>query len=126
PNNPSFDWYCLAVRVMHEKSNRYLKVILTFLEYLLAHVAQGIFAHPGYYDLMVRLSAAPGDLHSDKTPAPHGFALKILNVPGQRLLPNDPSDGHHQDFLMVNIPVLTFGTVRDRKSKRLNSSHVKI
>lgn len=114
-NNQVFDRHRHAVRDAHAKSHGFLKGILTVPENLPAHLAQGIFAHPGYYDVMVRLSAAPGDLHSDKTPAPHGFALKILNVPGQRLLPNDPSDGHHQDFLMVNIPVLTFGTVRKYK-----------
>lgn len=65
-----------------------------------------------YYDVIVRLSAAPGDLRSDRTPAPHGFAVKILNVPGERLLPEDSSDGKNQDFLLVNIPVLVFGTVR--------------
>ncbi|MGE8561955.1 MAG: catalase family protein [Acinetobacter sp.] len=110
-----FDRHRHAVRDAHAKSHGFLKGILTIPENLPAHLAQGIFAHPGCYDVMVRLSAAPGDLHSDKTPAPHGFALKILNVPGQRLLSNDPSDGHNQDFLMVNIPVLAFGTVRKYK-----------
>ena len=111
-NSKVFDKHRHAVRDAHAKSHGFLKGILTIPENLPDHLAQGIFAHPGYYDVIVRLSAAPGDLRSDKTPAPHGFALKILNVPGERLLPEDPSDGKNQDFLMVNIPVLAFGTVR--------------
>lgn len=107
-----FDKHRHAVRDAHAKSHGFLKGILIIPENLPNHLAQGIFAHPGYYDVIVRLSAASGDLRSDKTPAPHGFALKILNVPGERLLPEDSSDGKNQDFLMVNIPVLAFGTVR--------------
>ncbi len=110
-----FDKHRHAVRDAHAKSHGFLKGILKVPEHLPEHLRQGLFAHPGHYDVMVRLSAAPGDLRSDKIPAPHGFALKILNVPGHRLLPDDPSDGHNQDFLMVNIPVLAFGTVRKYK-----------
>ncbi|MCT8090418.1 catalase family protein [Acinetobacter sp. C_4_1] len=111
-NTEVFDKHRHAVRDAHAKSHGFLKGILTIPENLPDHLAQGIFAHPGYYDVMVRLSAAPGDLRSDKTPVPHGFALKILNVPGERLLPEDSSEGKNQDFLMVNMPVLVFGTVR--------------
>lgn len=111
-NTEVFDKHRHAVRDAHAKSHGFLKGILTIPENLPDHLAQGIFAHPGYYDVMVRLSAAPGDLRSDKTPVPHGFALKILNVLGERLLPEDSSEGKNQDFLMVNMPVLVFGTVR--------------
>ncbi|MGX5700298.1 catalase family protein [Acinetobacter kookii] len=111
-NTEVFDKHRHAVRDAHAKSHGFLKGILTIPENLPDHLAQGIFSHPGYYDVMVRLSAAPGDLRSDKTPVPHGFALKILNVPGERLLPEDSSEGKNQDFLMVNMPVLVFGTVR--------------
>lgn len=107
-----FDKHRHAVRDAHAKSHGFLKGILTIPENLPDYLAQGVFAHPGYYDVIVRLSAAPGDLRSDRTPAPHGFAAKILNVPGERLLPEDSSDGKNQDFLLVNIPVLVFGTVR--------------
>lgn len=106
-----FDKHRHAVRDAHAKSHAFLKGILT-VPVLPPHLAQGIFAEPGHYDVMVRLSAAPGDLRSDQVPVPHGFALKILNVPGARLLADDPSDGKNQDILMVNIPVLAFGTLR--------------
>ena len=37
------------------------------------------------------------------------MAIKVIGVEGERLLPDDP--GHNQDFLLVNIPVLNFGTI---------------
>ena len=61
----------------------------------------------------MRLSSAPGDIHSDKVPAPRGFATKIIGVEGERLMPQ--IGGHNQDFLMVNFPVLAFGTVEKYK-----------
>ena len=114
-NVKAFDQHRHAIRDAHAKSHGFLKGTLTISENLPEHLRQGLFAQPGRYDVIVRLSAAPGNLRSDKVPSPHGFALKILNVAGPRLLPDDPSDGLNQDFLMVNIPVLTFGTVRKYK-----------
>ncbi|GAB3107333.1 catalase family protein [Janibacter alkaliphilus] len=98
-----------AHRDAHAKSHALLAGRLAVHEGLPPAYAQGIFAEPGTYDVLVRLSSAPGDIHSDEVPEPRGMALKVLDVPGERL---DPSrDGCNQDLLMVNIPVLAFGTV---------------
>ncbi|WP_165222044.1 catalase family protein [Aquisphaera insulae] len=108
-NRKAFDRHNHAVRDAHAKSHGLLKGELV-VPGLPEHLAQGIFARPATYPVVVRLSSAQGDIRSDAVPAPRGMAVKVIGVEGERLLPGDP--GHNQDFLMVNIPVLAFGTVR--------------
>lgn len=98
-----------AHRDAHAKSHAILKATLEVHEGLAPELAQGIFARPGTYEAVARLSSAPGDIHTDRTPAPRGWALKVLGVEGKRLLPD--LDSPNQDFLMVNFPTLAFGTV---------------
>ncbi|MCB5272622.1 hypothetical protein BJG92_00124 [Arthrobacter sp. SO5] len=98
-----------AIRDAHAKSHAILKANLTVHEELAPELAQGIFANPGSFPAVVRLSSSPGDIHADRVPAPRGFATKVIGVPGERLLP--ALGGHNQDFLMVNFPVLAFGTI---------------
>ncbi len=102
-----------AHRDAHAKSHAVLKGRLRVHEGLPPELAQGVFARPGVYDVVARLSSAPGDIHSDTVPAPRGFALKIIGVDGERLVPD--LGGANQDMLLVNIPVLAFGTIRKYK-----------
>jgi len=105
----NFDRHRHAIRDAHAKSNAILKARLTVHDGLPAHLRQGVFAEPVTYDAVVRLSSAPGDIHTDEIPAPRGFAIKLIGVPGGRLLPE--LGGNNQDFLMVNFPVIVFGTI---------------
>ncbi|WP_240884087.1 catalase family protein [Sphingomonas sp. SFZ2018-12] len=96
------------MRDAHAKSHGFLKGELIVHE-LPSHLRQGLFARPANYPVVIRLSSAPGDIHSDTIPAPRGMAIKVIGVDGERLLPEDK--GHNQDFLLVNIPTLSFGTI---------------
>jgi len=98
-----------AHRDAHAKSNGILKGELVVHANLPPELAQGIFAAPRTYPVVVRLSSAPGDIHTDKIPAPRGFAFKVIGVEGERLTPG--LGGANQDFLMVNFPALSFGTI---------------
>lgn len=102
-----------AHRDAHAKSHGIVKGRLEVHEALPAHLAQGIFSRAQSYEVMIRLSSAPGDIHSDEVPAPRGFAIKVMGVEGERLVPK--LGGRNQDFLMVNFPVLAFGTVEKYK-----------
>ena len=102
-----------AHRDAHAKSHAILKGRMRVHADLPPELAQGIFAEPAEYEVVARLSSAPGDIHSDEIPAPYGFAIKVIGVKGARLLPD--FGGHNQDFLMVNFPVLAFGTVAKYK-----------
>ena len=105
----AFERHRHAHRDAHAKSHAILKGSMTVHDGLSAELAQGIFASPKTYEVVARLSSAPGDIHSDEVPAPRGFAIKVIGVPGDRLSPD--IGGENQDFLMVNFPVLAFGTI---------------
>ncbi len=109
-NRAIFEKHRHAVRDAHAKSHGILKGELVVDPGLPPHLAQGLFARPGRHDVIIRLSSAPGDIHSDKLPSLRGMAIKVLNVEGLRLLPGDP--GRNQDFLMVTAPTIPFGTVK--------------
>ena len=99
-----------GLRDAHAKSHGILKGELVVASGLPAHLSQGLFAAPGSYPVIVRLSTAPGDLQSDRVPVPRGMAIKVLGVDGPKLLPED--DSRNQDFLLVNHPVIPFGHVK--------------
>jgi hypothetical protein len=97
-----------GLRDAHAKSHGVLAGELRVQPDLPEHLAQGVFATPRTYPVIVRLSTAPGDLRSDQVPVQRGFAIKILDVAGPRAV----DDGHTtQDLLLVNHPTLPFGTI---------------
>jgi hypothetical protein len=113
-NRCAFERHRHAIRDAHAKSNGLIVGELEVHAGLPAALRQGIFAEPRTYAVVARLSSAPGDIHSDKIPAPRGFALKVIGVDGERLSPE--IGGANQDFLMVNFPVLAFGTIPKYKT----------
>ena len=98
-----------AHRDAHAKSHAILKGTMTVHENLPVELAQGIFESGNHYEVVARLSSALGDIQSDDTPTPRGFAVKVMDVAGDRLL--DRIEGNNQDFLMVNVPTIAFGDV---------------
>lgn len=108
-NRCAFERHRHAVRDAHAKSHGLIVGELVVNADLPPQLRQGIFAEPKTYAVVARLSSAPSDIHSDKIPAPRGFAFKVMGVEGKRLSPDIA--GSNQDFLMVNFPVLAFGTI---------------
>lgn len=92
-----------AERAVHAKAWGLFEGELTVFDDLLPDYAQGIFAVPGaIHPVIMRLSSIPGDILDDEITVPHGLAVKVLNVEGERL---PGSDGHAtQDFVLVNGP----------------------
>lgn len=108
-----FERHRHALRDAHAKSNGLLKGELIVHADLPPELRQGMFATPGSYPVVARLSSAPSDIHSDKIPAARGFAIKVIGVEGERL--TGDIGGANQDFLMVNFPSLAFGTIEKYK-----------
>jgi hypothetical protein len=88
-----------ALRAVHAKSHGVLAAVLIVPGDLPETLAQGLFATPGRYDAVVRLSSAPGDLLPDTISTHHGFALKVKGVTGPALPGAEPGS---QDFLFAN------------------------
>jgi hypothetical protein len=90
------------LRSVHAKSHGLINATLTIPKNLPESLAQGLFATPGAYACIIRLSTTPGDVLEDSISTPRGLALKILNVTGARLDESERSTS--QDVLMVNAP----------------------
>ena len=103
--------YGHAVRGVHAKGHGIVKGTLTVAAGLSPELAQGLFAQPGSYEAILRISTAPGDILDDSVSSPRGIGLKILGVEGNRL-PGSEGDTV-QDFLMVNGPAFGAKTPAD-------------
>ena len=108
-NVKAFDKHRHGIRDAHAKQHGTVVGTLEIPE-LPEHLAQGLFAKPGSYPVVIRFSSAPGELKDDSVPVPHGMAVKVIGVPGKKILP-DQQDEVTQDFLMVTMPVIPFGDV---------------
>ncbi|MGR6967771.1 catalase family protein [Geodermatophilus sp. URMC 61] len=97
-----------GLRDAHAKSHGVLAGELRIEPDLPAHLAQGLFATPRSYPVIVRLSTSIGDLRSDQVPVLRGLAIKVIGVDGPRAVDDGATT---QDFLLVNQPTLPFGTI---------------
>lgn len=88
-----------ALRSVHAKSHGLLEGTLTVVGGLPSVLAQGLFSAPGTYRTVARFSTSPGDLLPDSVSTPRGLALKIHDVPGERL--PGAEETATQDFLLV-------------------------
>ena len=94
--------YGRAVRSVHAKSHGMMQGELTIASGLPSELAQGLFAAPGSYQVVMRISTNPGDLLDDSVSAPRGLALKIMDVQGERL--PDSAGETTQNLVLVNGP----------------------
>ncbi len=90
------------LRSVHAKSHGLLHGILTVNEDLPPILTQGLFAKPGAYPVVMRLSTAPGDLLDDSISTPRGLAIKVIGVEGPRV--EGSGTDVTQDFVLVNGP----------------------
>ena len=91
-----------AHRAVHAKGHALLRGRFRVLDGLSPELSQGLFAAPGEYDALVRLSSPPAEQLPDTVSTPRAMAVKIMDVPGARVEGGD--EQHSQDFLMVNGP----------------------
>ena len=96
-------------RGFHAKHHGCLTGTFKVLETRVAR--EGVFKEAKEFPLWVRFSNAGGKIQEDSAPDLRGVALKLMNVDGKKLLPNE-QDAKTQDFLMTNKPVAT----KDAKS----------
>lgn len=85
-----------ALRTSHAKAHALAHAELKVNADLPEELRQGLFAEPKTYKAIVRLAHVPGELLDDrKVSTPRGFALKILDVPGETL-----HGEHTQDWVL--------------------------
>jgi hypothetical protein len=72
----------------------------------------GLFTQPGTHDAWVRFSSGDTHVQSDLVRDARGFALKVMGVPGEKLLPAE-KDETTQDFVLINSPQFFIRTLSD-------------
>jgi hypothetical protein len=91
-----------AMRGVHAKCHGVLIGSLTVLDNLPPELAQGLFANPGIYPVVLRLSTIPGDILDDAVSVPRGLAIKVVGVSGPRVSGSEADAT--QDFVFANGP----------------------
>ncbi len=89
----------------HAKSHGIVTGTLTVAADLAPELAQGMFASPATYEVVLRYASEPGAVDPDTAQRARGVALKVLDVPGEKLVPGWTS----QDFLFNTWPTIPQG-----------------
>lgn len=97
-------------RDAHPKHVALLRATFTVEPNLPPALRVGVFADAASYDAWVRFSNASGTPQSDAVRDVRGCAIKLLDVPGERIPESD--EPGTQDFLLVSIPTMPLGTVK--------------
>jgi hypothetical protein len=94
-------------RGLHAKAQAGLEAEFTVLPDLPEPARQGLFAQPATYRACVRFSNGSGVPRPDAKPDVRGIAIKILGVPGRKVIPS-LEDATTQDFLLILTPSTPF------------------
>ncbi len=73
---------------------------------------QGLFAEPKRYKAWVRFSSGSTAMQSDWTPDARGMGVKVLGVPGAKVMEGEQA-AETQDFLMINNPIFFIRDVKN-------------
>lgn len=106
----AFEKHRHGLRDAHAKSHGVVRGTLRVHDDLPAELRQGLFAEPVERPVIIRFSTAPGDIVPDGVGTARGMAIKVLEVDGEKALPEAP-DARTQDFLLVNHPTISSGDV---------------
>ena len=86
-------------RFLHRKPLLAAEATLDVHAGLPGYASHGIFATPGTFPAVVRLSNGAFDIQANTKPDIRGFAFRVLNVSGPSSLSGTTD---HQDFLLIN------------------------
>lgn len=99
-------------RTLHTKAHLCAEATFDVLPTAPAELRVSLFATPGPRRAYVRFSNGIGRRQSDRLPDLRGLAIKVLDVPGPKLIPG-LEGATTQDFLLITSPVLAFRTVEE-------------
>ena len=101
-----------AVRGAHAKTFGVVKAEVQILRNVPPAYAQGIYAKPGRHDALIRFSSASNHLGADATlGGVQGCAMKIFDVPGSKLVEDEPDSGTF-DLVLKNNPIFIANTAK--------------
>ncbi len=97
-------------RGQHPKQHGCVRATFQILDDIPTHYKVGLFAKPATYQALIRFSNGPQV--DDRQPGPQGMAIKLIGVPGRKILEAQADAGTH-DFILIDGPVFF---VRDTDS----------
>jgi hypothetical protein len=99
-----------AIRGAHAKSYGFVRADVEILDDLPTTYAQGIYAKPGRHGALIRFSSASPHMGSDaQLGPPLGFAIKIFDIEGRKLVEDEPNSTTF-DLVMKNTPFFIANT----------------
>jgi catalase len=102
-----------VLRDAHAKAHGCVRAEVTVLPGLEPTLRQGVFAQPGkVWQAWMRLSNGNAYPQFDRVRDARGMGLKLLDVPGEKLL-SSPSTAGDQDFVMFNHPAFFVSDVAE-------------
>ncbi len=99
-------------RALHAKQHAGVRAEVEVLADIPEHARVALFAEPKTFEGYVRFSNGSGARAKDDKPDVRGVALKILGVPGKKIIPG-LEDETTQDILFINSDAIAFSTVDD-------------
>jgi len=100
-------------RDVHAKAHGCVQAVVDVVKDLAPRLRQGVFAQPGtQYRAWIRFSSGNTWPQPDSTRDARGFALKLMGVPGPKLLEAEAT-ADTQDFVLINSPVFFIRNVQD-------------
>jgi hypothetical protein len=97
-------------RGQHMKAHGYVRAKFVIAPGLPDSLRHGVFAEPREFAGYIRFSNGKG--RDDRQGDAHGMAIKLLNVPGEKLL-DDEKDAKTQDFILIDNPVFFIRNVAE-------------
>jgi hypothetical protein len=111
-----------ALRDAHPKAHGCVSAEFRIEDILPPNLAQGVFVPGKRYPAWSRFSNGDANAHrADAKGDVRGMAIKLLDVPGEKILEED-RDAPTQDFMMINTPVFLTDHV-DRYLKAVERTH---
>jgi hypothetical protein len=71
----------------------------------------GVFEEPRTYKALIRFSNSDGSIKPDRKPDIRGMAIKLLDVPGTKLLKAEEHE-ETQDFILISCPIFPTADVK--------------
>ena len=92
----------ISKRGQHPKPHGVVRAVFEVLDNIPTRYKVGLFAKPGRYDALIRFSNGPQT--EDREAGPQGMAIKLIGVPGEKILEAEATATTH-DFILIDGPV---------------------
>ena len=102
----------VARRDAHPKHHAIVRAEFRVATNLPAELRHGVFAEPRTFPAWIRLSNGSPRVQPDRKRDQRGFAIKLLDVPGRKMLP-DEAEAMTQDFVLASYPRFFIRSVAD-------------